>query len=67
MLIVTTELNDTEFVLLSPIDEWRGPNLLAKAGNAVDAAVAANAATGLMAPMANGIGGDLFATVYAAA
>jgi gamma-glutamyltranspeptidase/glutathione hydrolase len=49
-----------------PLASQIGAQILAKGGNAVDAAVAANAATGLMAPMANGIGGDLFAIVYEA-
>jgi len=48
----------------SPLAAQAGAAILAEGGNAIDAAVAANAAMGVLAPMMNGIGGDLFAIVY---
>ena len=43
-----------------------GASILERGGNAIDAAIATNAMMGLIAPMNNGIGGDLFAIVYEA-
>jgi gamma-glutamyltranspeptidase/glutathione hydrolase len=52
----------SESVLSSQV----GARILEAGGNAIDAAVATNAMMGLVAPMNDGIGGDLFAIVYEA-
>ncbi len=52
----------SESVLASQV----GARVLEMGGNAIDAAIATNAMMGLVAPMNDGIGGDLFAIVYEA-
>jgi len=52
----------SESVLASQV----GARVLEGGGNAVDAAIATNAMMGLIAPMNDGVGGDLFAMVYEA-
>jgi gamma-glutamyltranspeptidase/glutathione hydrolase len=48
----------------SPLASQAGAHILEKGGNAVDAAIATNAMMGVVEPMMNGIGGDLFVIVY---
>ena len=47
-----------------PLATQIGIDILKNDGNAIDAAIAANAAIGLMEPTGNGIGGDLFAIIW---
>ena len=47
-----------------PLATQIGLDILQKGGTAIDAAIAANAALGLMEPTGSGIGGDLFAIIW---
>ena len=60
MVISQTGIVASESVIASQV----GAAILAQGGNAIDAAVATNAMMGLVAPMNDGVGGDLFAIVY---
>jgi gamma-glutamyltranspeptidase/glutathione hydrolase len=51
----------------NPLAAQAGAVVLARGGHAAEAAIAANAVMGVVAPMMNGIGGDLFSIVHDAA
>lgn len=48
----------------NPLSTQAAIDVLRKGGNAIDAAIAANAMEGVVEPHMNGIGGDLFAIVW---
>src|SRR5690349_16405348 len=60
MVASTSGIVASESVLASEV----GARILESGGNAIDAAVATNAMMGLIAPMNDGVGGDLFAIIY---
>src|SRR3954470_16899986 len=48
----------------NPLAAQAGAVVLARGGHAAEAAIAANAVMGVLAPMMNGVGGDLFVIVH---
>ena len=62
MVMSASGIVASESVLASEV----GARILESGGNAIDAAVATNAMMGLVAPMNDGVGGDLFAIIYEA-
>ena len=60
--MITSQLGIT--AAEQPLAAQAGASILAEGGSAADAAIAASAANGLMQPMMNGMGGDLFAIEY---
>ncbi len=67
--VVGRSMVATEYGIVAasqPLAARAGVQILERGGNAIDAAIAANATIGLMEPTGNGIGGDLFAIIYMA-
>jgi gamma-glutamyltranspeptidase/glutathione hydrolase len=62
--VVTTTLGIV--AASQPLAAKAGADVLDAGGNAIDAAIAANAVLGLVEPHMNGVGGDLFAIIYEA-
>lgn len=62
--IVTTTLGIV--AASQPLAAKAGADILDRGGNAIDAAIAANAVLGVVEPHMNGVGGDLFAIIYEA-
>ena len=60
--VVTTTLGIV--AASQPLAAKAGADILDAGGNAIDAAIAANAVLGLVEPHMNGVGGDLFAIIY---
>ena len=67
--VVGRSMVATEYGIVAasqPLAARAGVQILERGGNAIDAAIAANATIGLMEPTGNGMGGDLFAIIYMA-